>query len=163
MDDSPPPTPRYVYRFVDSIGFGSCNGCNAIGPEGHLCLRCCVLEGMVLGSCNVCHHGGPAWEACQWCRRGRCLVSGYGECNNEDCEVNGTLGDPCSDCGEGSYAPVPLSHLFSNSAEVHLHVALPTTGVYEVEIQDGQPTFVLVNPMNDMNTGVAARTRSSHC
>jgi hypothetical protein len=122
-----PSTARFYYRFVDSIGFGSCDGCNRIGPERHLCLHCCVSEGMELGYCNVCHHAGAAWEECDWCRRGRCLVNGYGECNSEDCDWKGPLGQPCGDCGEGVFEPIPISHLFSNAAEVTLQVVVPSS------------------------------------
>ena len=134
MDELPPAptTARFYYRFVDCIGFGSCDVCYRIGPQNHICLHCCVSEGMELGSCFVCNHRGPAWEDCQWCEGGRCLVSGYGECNNEDCEWYGPLGHGCSDCGEGVFTPVPLSHLFSNSAEVTLQVALPTTVAVDI-------------------------------
>ena len=169
-----PATAHYYYRFVDTIGFGSFDGCYRIGPLGHLCLHCCVSEGMVLGSCFVCHHGGPAWEVCLWCKRGRCLVSGYGECNNEDCDWNGPLDQPCDDCGESVFGPVPPGRLFHNSAEVVLKVVLPTTGVYHVVYQNNNPTFVLdevvpaANGSSDVvpvgtrpSDVVAARTRSN--
>jgi hypothetical protein len=147
MNDLPalPSTARFYYRFVDSVGFGSCDGCYRIGPVNHLCLHCCVSEGMELGSCFVCHHGGPAWEDCQWCARGRCFVTGYGECDSEDCDWNGPLGQPCSNCRDGVYAPIAY-HLFSNSAEVTLQVVLPST----------TPTTT------DSNNSVASRTRSNN-
>ena len=131
MENNPslPATARYYYRFVDSIGFGSCDGCNRIGPVNHLCLHCCVSEGMMLGSCFVCHHGGPAWEVCQWCEHGRCLVGGYGVCNDEECEKFGPLNLPCSDCRQGIFVPLPHGSMFSNSAEVILKVVLPTISV----------------------------------
>ena len=117
----------FYYRFVDSVGFGSCDGCYGIGPVNHICLHCCISEGMELGSCLVCYHRGPAWETCQWCERGHCVVSGYGECNNEECEWEGALGEQCSNCGDGSFVPVEPTHLCSNAAEVTLLVPVPST------------------------------------
>jgi len=156
MDELPPmpSTARYYFRFLDTIGFGSCNGCSRIGPRDHLCLHCCVSEGMELGSCHVCHHGGPAWEMCQWCAHGRCLVGGYGVCNDEDCEYYGPLNQSCSECGHGVFVPLTVDSLFCNSAEVVLKVVLPTTGVYHVVFINNEATFVLDNV-------VSSRTRSS--
>jgi hypothetical protein len=107
MDDLPPlpRTPRYYFRFVDSVGFGSCDGCYRIGPVNRLCLNCCVSEGMTLGACFVCHHGGPAWEDCHWCERGRYLAPGYGRC--PECDWYGPGGDDCHNCGDGIFVPLP--------------------------------------------------------
>jgi hypothetical protein len=135
-------TARFYYRFVDSVGFGSCDNCYGIGPRNHLCLRCCVSEGMVVGSCFVCHHKGPAWEGCQWCEYGRCLVSGYGSC--DVCEEYGTLGSTCENCGDGVVEPIPVDLLLDSAAEVNLQVVTPTT------------CFHHVIPV----TAVASRTRS---
>jgi hypothetical protein len=107
MVDLPPltETPRYYFRFVDSIGFGSCDGCYRIGPVNRLCLDCCVSEGMTLGACFVCHHGGPAWEGCHWCERGRYLAPGYGQCR--ECDWHGPGGEDCHNCDDGVFAPIP--------------------------------------------------------
>ncbi len=93
-------------------------------------------------------------KTAQWCERGQCLVSGYGVCNNKDCEWKGPLDQDCSHCGEGVFAPVPLSHLFSNSAKVILNVVLPTTGLYQGVFQNTEPRFVA----DDV---IASRTQSS--
>ena len=157
MDELPPlpATARYYFRFLDTIGFGSCDGCSRIGPRNHLCLHCCVSEGMVLGSCYVCHHGGPAWEACQWCVQGRCVLGGYGRCNDEECEYYGPLGGTCLECGQGICETLSVDDLHSNSAEVRLRVLLPTTVVYHAVIHNNVATFVA-------DDAVSSHTRSSN-
>ena len=59
-------------------------------------------------------------------------MSGYGVCNDEDCDWQDPLGEQCSECGVGVFAPVPLDSLCSNAAEVVLNVVLPTFVVEDV-------------------------------
>jgi hypothetical protein len=141
MVDLPPlpGTPRYYFRFVDSVGFGSCDGCYRIGPVNRLCLKCCVSEGMTVGACFVCHHGGPAWESCHWCERGRYLAPGYGQC--PECECYGPGGDDCQDCGDVFVVPIP-----PDPDEVVLVITTPI---------DLDPTN-----LDAVAQGVASRTRS---
>jgi hypothetical protein len=131
-------TPRYYFRFVDTIGFGSCDACYRIGPVNHLCLHCCVAEGMTLGACFVCQHEGPVWEECQWCERGRCLDPGYGQC--QECEWHGTVGDECRNCEDGFFTPL------SDSGSVDIIVS--------AELQQDS------TDSDDSDQPVAARTRS---
>ena len=137
-------TPRYYFRFVDTIGFGSCDACYRIGPVNHVCLHCCISEGMTLGSCFVCHHEGPVWEECQWCERGRCLAPGYGQCR--ECEWHGTVGDECRNCEDGIFTPLSVSG--SDSSNVLLDI------IVLAEMQEASSSDT------DSDQPVASRTRS---
>jgi hypothetical protein len=109
MDNLPPltPTARFYFRFVDSIGFDSCDTCYQTGPVDHFCLKCCFSEGMTLGSCFVCHNGGPVWEYFHWCKRGHALPPVHGQCHK--CKYHGILGKHCNNCDDGTFLPVSTS------------------------------------------------------
>ena len=142
---TPSATPRYYFRFVDTIGFGSCDACYRIGPVNHLCLHCCVSEGMTIGPCFVCHHAGPVWEECQWCERGRCLAPGYGQCR--ECEWHGIVGEECQNCGDGFFTPLSASGSGSDSSNVLLDIIVSS------ELQE-------TDSATDSDQPVASRTRS---
>jgi hypothetical protein len=141
-----PSTARFHFRFVDTIGFGSCDGCYRIGAVDHLCLHCCVSEGMTLGSCFVCSHDGPAWESCDWCRDGRFLPPGHGQC--VECEYYGTVGEECHNCENGVFAPIP------EEAE------LDSSNVLLAIIVEAEMAAVLESD-STISLPVASRTRSS--
>jgi hypothetical protein len=114
-----PTTARFYFRFVDRVGFGSCDGCYQIGPVDHLCLHCCVSEGMTLGSCFVCMNDGPAWEQCHWCKQGRYLPPGYGQCC--ECEWHGIVGEACQNCEDGLFTQLAVNSR-SDSSNVVLDI-----------------------------------------
>ena len=85
----------FRYWFVDTIGWGTCNGCEGQGPVGKLCLECSGHPGMVLEACFVCGHQGPVWCWCKWCDHGQHVTAVYGECNA--CELKGPFGEKCDE------------------------------------------------------------------